>query len=565
MGDVLFLALRRLRAPLITIICVYAVSVGGLTLMPGADAQGRPEAMSFFHAFYVISYTATTIGFGELPNPFTDAQRMWVTFSIYLSVVAWAYTLGSVIALVNDRTFRSMMARSLFIRRVRGIGEPFVIICGYGQSGAALARALDRDGMRAVIVEPREERVALLVLEDYAHPPLALAADARLPDVLTDCGILLPQCTALVALAGDDNVNQAVAIGARVLNNDLPIVTRVKSHEAEVNLAGFAGVQVVNPFETFAINLRMTMRAPEVLQVEEWLTGAPGTECPACLALPRGRWVLVGFGRFGHAIASMLDAEGIEWRAFDPAAVEPDEKRLVRGTLADTVLREAGIDGADVLVAGASIDAVNLGVSTLARRAQPDLFVIIRQNHAQDRALIEAARADLTFVQSEIMVHECLQLLKTPMLGRFIAHMRAAGPELALKTMERVLAGSGEGAPQAWTFVCDVMEPGMFAAFFQRSGDALAIEHLLLDPTSPGERLPASALMLERGGQIHTLPADDTVLKPGDRLLFVGLDEARALQSRYLYEPGAVAWVCSGREPPRGLIFRWWAQHSRAA
>ncbi|MFN0162327.1 MAG: NAD-binding protein [Burkholderiales bacterium] len=565
MDDVLFLAMRRLRAPLVTIICVYAVSVGGLTLMPGADPQGRPETMSFFHAFYVISYTATTIGFGELPNPFTDAQRIWVTFTIYLSVVAWAYTLGSVIALINDRTFRSMLARSLFIRRVRGIGEPFVIICGYGQSGAALARALDRDGMRAVIVEPREERVALLVLEDYAHPPLALAADARLPDVLTDCGIRLSQCAALVALAGDDNVNQAIAIGARVLSADLPIVTRAKTREAEVNLAAFSGVQVVNPFETFAANLRMTMRAPEVLQVEEWLTGAPGTECPACLALPRGRWVLIGFGRFGHAIASMLDDEGIEWRAFDPAAVESDEKRLVRGTLADTVLREAGIDTADVLVAGASIDAVNLGVSTLARRTQPDLFVIIRQNHAQDRALIEAARADLTFVQAEIMVHECLQLLKTPMLGRFISHMRAAGPALALAAMERVRAGSGEGAPQAWMFVCDVMEPGMFAAFFQRSGNALAIEHLLLDPTSPGERLPASALMLERGGQTHTLPPDDTVLKPGDRLLFVGGDQARALQSRYLYEPGTVAWVCSGREPPRSLIFRWWAQRARAA
>jgi Trk K+ transport system NAD-binding subunit len=565
LGDVLFLALRRLRAPLITILCVYAVSVGGLTLMPGVDAQGRPENMGFFHAFYVISYTATTIGFGELPNPFTDAQRLWVTLSIYLSVVAWAYTLGSVIALINDPTFRSMLARSLFIRRVRGIGTPFVIICGYGQSGAALARALDHDGTQAVVIEPREERVARLVLEDYGRPLLAIAADARLPDVLADAGIALPHCAALVALAGDDGVNQAIAIGARVLAAELPIITRAKSPEAEANLAAFSGVAVINPFDTFATNLRMTMRAPEVLQVEEWLTGAPGTDCPACLALPRGRWLLVGFGRFGHAIAAMLDAEGIEWRAFDPAAVEPDEKRLLRGANADTVLREAGVAEADVLVAGAAVDAVNLGVTTLARRAQPDLFVIIRQNHAQDRALIEAARGDLTFVQSEIMVHECLQLLKTPMLGRFIARMRVAGGEQAGAVRERVEAASGTGAPTAWTFVCDVMQPGMFAAFFQRAGEALRLEHLLVDPTSPGERLPACALSIERAGATHDLPATDMALKPGDRILFVGHDAARRLQSRYLHEPGTVAWVCSGREPPRGLVFRWLAQRSRAA
>ena len=44
MGDVLFLILRRLRAPLITLILVYAISVGGLALIPGVDADGNPRA-----------------------------------------------------------------------------------------------------------------------------------------------------------------------------------------------------------------------------------------------------------------------------------------------------------------------------------------------------------------------------------------------------------------------------------------------------------------------------------------------------------------------------------------
>ena len=111
MSDVLFLILRRLRAPLITLILVYAISVGGLALIPGVDPDGNRHPMSIFHAFYVMSYTATTIGFGELPYPFTDAQRLWVTFTIYLSVVGWAYTLGSVVALGNDANFRLMLVR----------------------------------------------------------------------------------------------------------------------------------------------------------------------------------------------------------------------------------------------------------------------------------------------------------------------------------------------------------------------------------------------------------------------------------------------------------------------
>ena len=59
--------------------------------------------MGFFDAFYFMSYTATTIGFGELPYPFTDAQRLWVTVTIYLTVIGWAYAIGSLLALLQDR------------------------------------------------------------------------------------------------------------------------------------------------------------------------------------------------------------------------------------------------------------------------------------------------------------------------------------------------------------------------------------------------------------------------------------------------------------------------------
>ncbi len=562
MVDVLFLALRRLRAPLITLIVVYSISVGGLALIPGIDEDGNAGPMSIFHAFYVMSFTATTIGFGELPRPFTDAQRLWVTFAIYLSVIGWAYTLGAVIALANDATFRTLLARAHFVWRVRGIGEPFYILCGYGQSGSRLARALDRLGNRLVVVDTRPERIGRVAIQDFMAPPPALAADARLADVLEDSGIRSPHCVGLIALAGEDGVNQAVAIGARVLNPSIRIVARAKSDVAKVNLASFGGVEVINPFETFAFNLGIGLRAPEVLQVEDWLTATPGSACPTRLQSPRGRWLLVGFGRFGHAIASMLDREGIEWKAFDPGVAGDRDQRLLHGDYTENVLRDGGVERADVLVAGADSDAVNLGATTLARRMRPDLFVVIRQNNVQDSALIDAARADVKFVQSDLMVHECLQVLKTPMLGRFIAHLRGAGVALASATMERVQTEVGEGAPHSWTFECDVMQPGMFGAFFQRGGEAFRIGHIVTDPTNPPQRMRIAALMLERSGAPLLLPGDETALKPGDRILFVGDISARRLQQRYLSEPGTVTWVCSGSEPPRGFLFRWWRKRA---
>ena len=48
-------------------------AVLGLTLIPGRDPAGQPYRMSFFDAFYVMSYTASTIDFGEIPYAFTSS------------------------------------------------------------------------------------------------------------------------------------------------------------------------------------------------------------------------------------------------------------------------------------------------------------------------------------------------------------------------------------------------------------------------------------------------------------------------------------------------------------
>ena len=88
----------------------------------------------------------------------------------------------------------------------------------------------------------------------------------------------------------------------------------------------------------------------------------------------------------------MLDREGIEWKAFDPGITDGSDRRLQGGDYTESMLRDGGIEGSDALVAGADVDAVNLGAATLGRRVKPGIYVVIRQNHAQDSALIDAAK-----------------------------------------------------------------------------------------------------------------------------------------------------------------------------
>ena len=151
MPNVIYLLLRRMRLPLIVLISTYAISVIGLTLIPGIDDQGNPWRMSFFDAFYFVSFMSTTIGFGEIPHEFTDAQRLWVTLSLYAGVVAWIYALGTILSLVQDKTFQEAIAENRFARRIRSMREPFHLVCGYGETGSTLVKTLTLRGQHAVV------------------------------------------------------------------------------------------------------------------------------------------------------------------------------------------------------------------------------------------------------------------------------------------------------------------------------------------------------------------------------------------------------------------------------
>ena len=281
MSDIQLMILRRMRLPLVVVIVAYAIAVFGLTLMPGTDPEGRPWHLSLFDAFYVMSYTATTIGFGEVPYPYSYAQRLWMTFSIYLTVISWAYALGVIFALTRQPAFRAALERSRFEAGVRRLVDRFFVICGHGQSGQRLVMALDRLGYATVVIEPNPERLRSLLVRDHAQPAVGMVGDARSPDLLEAAGIRRDNCRGVVVLTPDDEATQTIAIEARVLAPQLPVLARVKSPIAQQTLEDFGGVTLVNPFETFAFNFALALDKPDTLRLEEWLTGVPGAELPA--------------------------------------------------------------------------------------------------------------------------------------------------------------------------------------------------------------------------------------------------------------------------------------------
>ncbi len=555
MNSAFFLVLRRMRAPIIVLIVIYAISVIGLTLVPGVDAEGKTAPpLSFFHAFYFISYTATTIGFGEIPNAFSDAQRLWVTVCIYLTVIGWSYSVVTLIGLLQDKGFQNTLTGNRFVRRVRRLKEPFYLVAGCGETGNLICRTFDRTGQAFVVLEKDEQRVEELDLQDFKTDIPALAADARQPDNLLLAGLKHPKCRGVLAVTNDEQANLAIAIAVRLLNPDIPVIARARSPAAQANMASFGTDHIINPYERFAEHLALAVAAPERFRLIELLTSLPESPLPEPHRPPSGRWIMCGYGLFGHALEERLRATDIALTIIDPAVADAAHDITGDGTEAST-LRQAGIDTASGIIAGTDNDINNLSIAVTAAELKPDLFVVARQNHSANSALFEAYAADFTMLPSRIVAQECIAILTAPLLARFLDQLRSRD-EAWSAALSSQLQRIGDGlTPVVWDTRLNISEaPGAYHVLMHHGRFCLG--DILRDGTDRSQALPIVTLMIERGDEIYILPPDDFQLEAGDQLLLAGPLGARRNLDFTLSNPHEVHYVLSGSEESGTLLSR---------
>jgi Trk K+ transport system NAD-binding subunit len=552
----IFLILRRMRAPLIVLIVIFSVSVLGLTVIPGEDAEGDPVRMGFFDAFYVMSYTATTIGFGEIPFPFTYNQRMWVTISIYLTVIGWAYAIGSLLSLLQDRAFRSALALQHFSRKVSRLREPFLLIAGYGRTGELLGHSFDALGRRFVVLDRDAERIEGLELDSYYADVPGLTADARDPGHLAVAGLGHACCEAVVALTDDEEANLAIVMAAALLRPELPVIARVTSRTIAERMQAFGSPATVDPFDRFGDHLRLALRAPASYQLMTWLESGPGAPLPARGSPPRsGRWIVCGYGRLGRELTTDLRAEGLDVTVIESYQADVDDAHLLVGDGSDPwVLAQADLDRAVGLVAGTDNDTTNLSLVAAARRSNPDLFLAARQNRAASAPLFAAMEIDALLVPTEVVAHEVYAQLSTPLLWRFLRDMPAMGDDWAAAIIDRLEQLCGTHLQTLWKVRLTPQEaPGLGS--WLTSGEA-RLGQLMRNPEDRDERLHAIVLLVLRGREAVLAPAEDFVLRPDDELLLVGWSAARRALDTILLVHGVLEYVVTGRRVPSSWVWR---------
>jgi len=547
----ILLVLRRMRTPLIVLIVIFAVSVLGLSLTPGQDAQGNPYRMTLFESLYFMSFTATTIGFGELPYTFTPEQRIWVTFAIFLSVIGWAYAVGSLLALMQDRSFRRALARRHFVRQVARLREPFLVLVGYGQATKRLARSLDDMGHRFVILDQDESRVASVDLDSYHADTPAMVGDARDTSRLAIAGVTHPFCEGVVALTGDEETNLDVAMTTALLRPDLAVIARAHSRNVAERMRTFGKPQVVNPFDRFGDHLRILHRSPASYQLMVWLTSAPGTPLPRRRdPVPRGRWVVIGQGRFGRELAADLRAEGIDVTAVTDSPDVDDQRKTLEGA----GLEQAEVGAAAAFVAATESDITNLWLIESAHRLNPDLFVVALQNRATNAPLFDAVELDFGMQPADVIVHEVLARLANPVLMEFLPQVPRHDDEWSADVVAKLVERSGPGTPDMWLVRLTADEAPALEPWL-RDGE-LRLGDLLRSPEGREMPVHALALALVRDNETIVMPDDDEVLRFDDELLLAGRASARRALDGTLGDEPTATYVIEGRIVPSGWLWR---------
>jgi Trk K+ transport system NAD-binding subunit len=537
-----------MRAPLIILNLAHAIPVILLTAVPGVDGEGKTAYLSFFDAMYIVGYTATTIGFGEIPYAFTYPQRLVVLLTIYSSVPAWIYALGSIIALLQEKTFTNAIKMNTFRRKVRHLGQDFIIVCGYTDAGKLLIDRLNKDNLyRIIVIDKSIEKIEALQSEMYLPSIPAIVADASMTDVLKSSGIESPQCKFLITLFDDDQLNLKISVRARVLNQGLRIIARSGIKQGGENLSNIGVDHVIDAFSIIAKRIDFALRSPYLFNLLSWVQGG-NLHVSKSDILPMGKYIVCSKGRFGNTLQNTLDNNRIEYTYLD---INKDTHEKVSSD--QDFFIQAGIMDAACIIAGTNDDAINLSIVATARSLNPKIFVIVRENELEERSLFSHLKVDKIFILDQIAALDGYNYIDRPMTFKFIDEISQYNKEMFVDTLLLITKKVNK---RPALIEMEIDEHHMYALSRYLTEAAVSIGQLIRNPYHDGEDLEIVILGLERvSGEFILLPDESTLLQLNDHILFAStrpsLDRFQTIVNHY-YE---LYYVIHGVEARRFKFF----------
>lgn len=538
-NNTLFIILQKMRMPFLVIIITYTIAIVGLVLIEGIDTNGNTYRMSIFDAFYFVSYTATTIGFGEIPYAFTYPQRIWITFTIYLTVLGWFYGIGSLVSLLQDKLFLQEIEKSRFLKQIRNLDEKFIIILGYNQITKKIITKAIAQGIRAVVIEKDSLKIEKLILESFTPTVPILRSDTLSVRVLESAGLTKKNCKAIVSLFDDDVVNLKNTIITKTLNKNVKIAVKATTINHTENLVDVDADIIVNPFSIISSEINIALTAPNIFKLEKWLYKIDDLSAPLRI-FPRGLYIICGYGRMGQKIFEKLDKNNIEVKfiEIDPKRgrqLSKDEKNYVVFGDADDrdFLIQTGIMDAVAVVAVTNDDTTNLSILATAKKLNPEIMTMARENDLADDYLFKSANVNHIFTPSKILVNKVTNALFNPLCDIFIKLIINKDNEWASQLVVDLMQDINKNPLVIELEINLESTPEIYK--YLKLEKQLYLKLLATSLYNRKENNKLIPLLLQRKDDTILLPSFDEELKIGDKIL-IACDEEALNDMEYICE-----------------------------
>lgn len=527
----LFIILQKMRKPFLVIIVTYTISIIGFLFIGGKDSSGNYYQMTLFDAFYFVSYTATTIGFGEIPYAFTYPQRIWVTISTFLTVLGWFYSIGTLVSLLQDKLFLQELERARFLKQIKNLNEKFIIILGYNQITRKIIIKAIEQGIRAVVIEKDSLKIEKLVLENFTPTVPVLFSESFTVRVLESAGLKKRNCKAIVSLFDDDAINLKITLIAKTLNKNVKVAVKSTTINQTENLRDLDAQIIVNPFSIISSEIKMALTAPNLFKLEKWLYKIDNLNANLP-TFPKGLYVICGYGRMGAKIFEKLDKNNVEVKFIEinkerNKQLSRDERNYVIFGDADDreLLEDIGIKNAVVIIAATNDDTTNLSILATARKLNPDIITMARENDLADDFLFRSAKVNHIFTPSKILVNKITNALMNPLCDEFLKLIIKENNEWATKLVIRLIKEIDEN-PLIMAIEINLENtPEIYKHLSEKNVLNLKILSTSLHNNSQSNNIVP--LLLQRENDIMLLPSWEIEIKIGDKILLACDEHAK--------------------------------------
>jgi len=527
-NHILWIIIRRMRMPLLVIIITFAISILGLVLIPGQDNNGNVYYMNFLDALYFVTYMASTIGFGEIPYEFTYAQRAWVLFSIYLTVIGWFYAIGALVALLQDKNLIRELKLAKFNKKIKNLNEPFIIILGYNHITKDLINKLSESGKRIVVVDKNQEKIEELELENFIPEVYGIEADVNSPDTLRLAGIKKRNCKALVALFENDYKNTKIALLARLLNDRIDLIIKSTTKEQTEHLRNLNIKNIIDPFTLVANRFYLAITSPS-LWLLEMLFFNHDLHIRQNEFLPKGKYIICGYGRMGKALSKALDKANMEYEFIDLKS-ETYKKRKNSAIFGDAqdykTLIKAGVKEAKAIVAATKDDLINLTILLTAKKINPDIYTIGRENTLDDITIFQSAKIDRVYVLEDVISQYVHKIISIPLSHIFLKEVHSQTESWGANLVNRLISKIGY-KPEIFEIRVSKNETAALYDYL-KEGNKIVFGQIARDLSNREKRAKLLLLLAKnRREEVTILPDDNYEVKVSDRFLIAATKEAK--------------------------------------